>query len=99
MDAGMAEKIMQLRYGKDGLIGNADDVIFETSDNIAPKISQFYDLSDSELARLSTVVEQYLVTKSDFFSIRNISGLNNRKNITEAICVVDGKGRILYWRE
>jgi len=99
MSEDMADKIMTLRYGKDGVAGNADDVIFDAPGNIVSRISQSYRLSDSEVAQLSAIADQNLAVKSNFFSIKSIAGLNSRKNTIETTCVVNRDGKILYWRE
>ncbi len=95
----MADKIMTLRMGKDGVMGTADDTIFDTPGNIVPKISQSYRLSDSEVAQLSVIVDQNLATEANYFFIKNTARLNNRKNTIETTCVVNRDGKILYWRE
>lgn len=95
----MTNKIMILRCGKDGIAGNADDVIFYTPDNVVPRISQSYDLSDSIIGQLSVIADQNLTTKSNFFSIKSIAGLNNKKDTVETICIVHRDGKILFWRE
>lgn len=99
MNEEMADKIMVLRSGKDGIAGNADDIIFDLPGNIVPKISQSYHLSVSEIARLSVIIDRDLTTKSSFFSIKSIASLNNRKDTVETTCVVDRGGKILYWQE
>lgn len=95
----MVDKIMTLLYGKNGIRGDADDIIFEAPGSIVPKISQAYRQSDSEIAQLSAIADQNLATKSNFFMIKNTVRLNNRQNSTEAACVIDRTGKILYWRE
>jgi len=95
----ITDGIMSFRAGVDGVIGTADDNIFDTVPNIIPKFSQFYHLSDSELTELGVVVNQYLVTNSKNFMIKAVAKLNNKGDSVELVCVVDRRGNILYWRE
>lgn len=95
----VVEKIFSFRQGDDGIIGTLDDNVLKKSSDIVPKISQFADLSDSELAEFSNISNQYLVTKSENFIVKSIAKLNNRKNTTEVTCVINRSGDILYWRE
>jgi len=91
--------IMLFRYGKDKILGTPDDGVFTSHATIAPQLSQSFPLSESQLAQLTRVVDQSLITGSSYFTIRCTSRLNNKKNTTEIICVVDRSGKILYWHE
>jgi len=95
----IVDDIISFRAGVDGVIGTADDNIFDTVPNIIPKLSQSYHLSDSQLAAVSAVTNQYLVTNSSNFMIKAVAKLNNKMDRVELICVVNRSGDILYWRE
>ncbi len=95
----IVDDIMSFRAGQDGVIATADDKIFDAAADIIPKLSQSYHLSVSELAELSAVVDQYLVTNSKNFMIKAAAKLNNRADTVELNCVVNRGGSILYWRE
>ena len=95
----IVDKIVSFRLGADGIIGTSDDNIFEAPSNIVPKLSQFSNLSDSEIAQLSVIVDQCLVTSSNNFMARCISKLNGKKKTTEVTCVINRSGKILYWQE
>lgn len=95
----LAAKILLFRQGEDGVAGTADDNVFEATSKILPRLSQFSSLTDSEAAELSRVVDYSIVTSSDNFMIRSVARLKNRKNTSEARCVVRKDGRILYWQE
>lgn len=99
LNEGIVDKILSFRLGEDEIIGTSDDNIFETTSNIVPKLSQSYHLNDSEIAQLSITVERYLVTNSDYFMIRSLAKLNNRKNTNEVICVMNKSGKVLSWQE
>lgn len=95
----LVDKIVSFRLGEDGIIGTSDDNVFDTPSNIVPKLSQFSHLSDSEIASLGVIVDQYLVTNSNNFMARCISKLNGKKKTTEVISVFNRLGKILYWQE
>lgn len=95
----IVDKIVSFRLGEDGIIGTSDDNVFDTPSNIVPKLSQSFHLSDSEIANLGVIVDQYLVTNSHNFMARCISKLNGKKKTTEVICVINRSGKILYWQE
>ena len=99
INADTADAIISFRLGEDGIIGTADDNVFDTPANIAPKLSQFSHLSDSAIAGLSIIAGQYLVTNSHNFMARCISQLNGRKKTAEVISVINRSGKILYWQE
>ena len=95
---GIVDKIISFRYGEDNVLGSPDDNIFDEPSNIVPRLSQAFRLSDAEIAQLSIVVDRYLVAKSNNFMIRGIAQLNGRKNIAEAISIVNQYGKVLYWQ-
>jgi len=99
LDDDIVDKILSFRAGEDGIIATADDNIFDTASNIIPKLSQSCHLSDFEVAELSVVADQYLVTNSNNFMVKAVAKLNNRKNTAELICVVNRSGKVLYWKE
>lgn len=95
----IVDEILSFRCGEDGITGTTDDNIFDTPSNIVPKLSESYRLNDSEIAQISIVSDQDLVTNSNNFMIRSIAKLNNKKNTAGIICVVNRSGKILYWQE
>ena len=95
----LVDKIVSFRAGEDGIVGTSDDNIFDTSSNIVPKLSQSFHLSDSEIAQLSAIVEQYLVTNSNNFMARCSAKLNGKKKSSEVIAVINRSGKILSWEE
>jgi len=96
----MVNKILSFRAGEDRIVGTTDDNVFDASSNIVPKLSQFYHLSDAEIAHLSLIIQdQNLATNSDNFMARCNAKLNGGKNIAQLICVINRSGKILYWQE
>jgi len=83
----------------EGIITFRKDKFFNSPSDIVPRFSQFSHLSASEIAQLTTIADQYLITKPDNFMIRSVARLNNRKNKSEVVSVVRRNGDILYWQE
>ncbi len=83
----------------EGIISFRNDKFFDNTSSIVPQFSQFSHLSASEIAQLSTITNQYLITKPGNFMIRSVAKLNNRRNASEVVSVVDHSGNILYWQE
>jgi type II secretory pathway component PulK len=98
LDEAVVNMIRLYRRGEDGLPGTEDDNVFAKHSSIVPSISQFYHLSDSQLANLTQNV-QYLVTNSSNFTVTGIATLNKGKISSEVGCVIDRDGAILYWHE
>jgi DNA uptake protein ComE-like DNA-binding protein len=95
----MADKIIAFRRGKDKVEATVDDGLFNEPSDIAPVLSQVYSLSDDDVAKVSAIAEQYLATKSSYFSIKSRASLQNRKNNFEIACVINYNGKVLYWQE
>lgn len=99
LKAYIVDKILLYRQGEDGIPGTLDDNVFKRASSIVSELSQACHLSPSELAELSMVADRYLDTDSDNFMIRSVARLDNRDVSSGTVCIVDGSGKILYWRE
>lgn len=99
MSTYLADKVMSYRFGKDGAMGTEDDNVFDTDSSIVPDLSQFVSLSDSEVADLTRIADQFLKVQSENFMARAVAHLNNRRNTTEVVSVFNRNGDILYWHE
>lgn len=95
----ITDKIILFRQGEDRISATADDNVFDGPSTIVARLSQMFHLSDSEIAHISTIVDQYLVTNANNFMIKTTAKLTNRKNTSQIICVVNRNGRVLYWQE
>ncbi|MBU1913263.1 MAG: general secretion pathway protein GspK [Candidatus Omnitrophica bacterium] len=95
----MADRIISFRSGSDKVEGTVDDNIFETAADVPVRINEFVRLSESDLAALNTVTEFYLDTLSESFMVRCEAHLNDKKYTARLVCVMDKKGKILYWQE
>lgn len=99
MSTYLVDKVMSYRFGKDGAMGTGDDNAFDLYSNIVPHLSQFVSLSDSEVADLTRIADQFLKVQSENFMARAAAHLNNRRNTTEFVAVFNRSGDILYWHE
>lgn len=99
MSTYLVDKVMSYRFGKDGVMGTEDDNVFDLYSDIVPHLSQFVSLSDSEVADLTRIADQFLKVQSENFMARAVAHLNNRRNTTEVIAVFNRSGDILYWHE
>jgi general secretion pathway protein K len=99
LSPGMVAKILAFRYGKDETMDTIDDKVFHASGSIVAELSQAVDLSESEVAELSRVVDQFFTTLSNYFMIKSKATLSNRQRSAETVSVVDRSGKIAYWRE
>ncbi|MFH0731466.1 MAG: hypothetical protein V2A72_00905 [Candidatus Omnitrophota bacterium] len=96
----VVQKILAFRCGADKLEGTEDDFVFESSEGIVLTLSQVFNLGDFEAAQLTAAVsEKDLVVYSENFTIQCNAKLNNKKSKMRILCVVDKKGKVLYWQE
>jgi len=93
-----ADKILDLRAGKDGFAGTADDIVFTSISDIGPKLSQASGFSVSDITALNAVVEAYMSVTSTAFTINSVGISPGEKDSGLVSCVIDIKGRILAYR-
>jgi general secretion pathway protein K len=94
----IVSEILPFRAGEDKIPGTADDRVFNAPSDIAPRLSQFYNLSEADIAQITKVSEQFLSSASNNFMARSVASLND-KNVFETICVIGRNGKVLYWQE
>ncbi len=96
----VADRIISFRNGKDGLPGTADDNFFENIADIAMKISGIGNLSQAEQAEVNNITNAGLVgVKSVNFTVKSRAFSARSKFVYDVVCVVNRKGKILYWNE
>jgi len=99
LDNPLAEKVLAFRRGRDETEATADDNVFESTDEIVPKLSEFYRLTANEIAQLSSVASSSLAVGSAYFLVRCEASLANRKNKRIVNSVINKSGAILSWSE
>ncbi len=99
LERDIVHKILMYRSGEDLVFGTFDDGVFTLPANIVPELSQFVELSESQIAKLTKVAEQSLVTKSRHFRIQSSAHMQRRRNVSKIICIVDRNGTVLYRQE
>jgi hypothetical protein len=96
----VAQYIIVYRNGKDNTSGTQDDGFFYSPQDMVAKISETFNLTDSQKQELDSVVQKESVcTKSSFFMIKSTARLNHGKNSKDLICVISRSGGIFYWNE
>ncbi len=95
----IVDRIILFRQGDDGITGTNDDNIFDAVSSIVPVLSGIFEFSESEIAELNAISDQNLTTNSSNFTIESTARLENKKGKHQVRCVVDERGKILYWRE
>lgn len=91
-------KILDVRAGKDGAAGTADDVVFDSIPDIVPKLTQAGGFSVSDITAVSAVVENCVGTMSTAFTISSVGQSVGFKDSATVNCVIDVKGRVLSYR-
>ncbi|MCX5702231.1 MAG: type II secretion system protein GspK [Candidatus Omnitrophica bacterium] len=95
----IVDKIITVRSGDDGILGNADDIFFDSSSSVAVKLNQFYALNEATLGEINAISDLYLNSTSSCFMARSTATLRNKKSSQTIISVFDKDGKVLYWRE
>ena len=102
MDGELADKVLSLRRGKDGIEATADDHIFQRTYDIAGEIKEFAGLTNAQVATIDRLNQPgKFDTNSRHYSISAKGKLNNAANSSKTIhCVFNAQGsKIEYWRE
>lgn len=96
----LADKVMNVRQGPDGVEATADDGIFVSLDDFLSVMTTRGNVSKEENEFLHQVVQQgRFKTVSDYYRIRGLAQLQKSREIKEIACVIDAQGRIVYWKE
>ncbi len=95
----IVDEILSFRYGEDETPFTEDDNAFTQDGGIVSRLSQYSDLSASEVAELTAAMDKYLTVKSSAFEAKITAGLNRRKRQYKGSCVIDKEGKILFWQE
>ncbi len=97
LNPGTVDKILIFRQGKDGLEATEDDNIFDTAEQIVPRLLGVVTLTGGEIAQLSALSQNLLTAQSGYFMIDSRADSSGKE--AKVLCVVDTEGKILYWRE
>ncbi len=97
----LADKVLYVRAGKDGIESTVDDHVFQKTYDIASELKGFVALSDSEVAIIDRLNQQEkLNTNSLHYSIRAKGKLNNSASSTIITCVFNTQeSKVEYWKE
>ncbi len=99
LDKKIVDNIISFRAGSDGIEGTSDDNVFYSTSGVINSLNQYADLGEAETAQMNKFIDNHAVDESNYFTIRSVAKLENKKNELEIISVVDINGNILYWKE
>jgi general secretion pathway protein K len=96
----VADMILIFRQGADRKVGTADDNYFDNISTVSAKLLEMFRMGPDQVDYINTVAQLYLTVNSNHFTIKSmVKLLRNQDKVVEASCVVDRKGKILYWQE
>lgn len=101
LDEALVNKIILFRCGDDKIPGSADDNVFADTSEVVSRLSQAYQLSESDAARLSNFISSASIAAvSNNFTIKSTARFHNNDAFKhQIICVVTAAGEILYYAE
>jgi hypothetical protein len=94
----MVDRVISARAGKDGVAGTEDDVVFISTAEVAPAVTQTGGVSVSELAAFNDVLERFATVQSTAFEAHCVARSAGDKSSAEVFCVIDAKGHLLAYR-
>lgn len=101
LDEAVAEKVLALRRGADGVDLTADDHIFERTFDIAAEVNDFQELPEEEMRAIDHLNQRgLLTTNSYFYTVQThsfLDGSNDQRKVVAVFNSIDN--RIVYWRE
>ncbi len=101
LDDQVAEKILSVRRGKDGMEGTSDDYVFGKTFDVAAEVHAMMRLEPAEARAIDGLnVLGLLTIHSSFFRAHLHAALGGSPWSKEARMVFSaGSGKIVYWRE
>lgn len=96
----LIDKVVQCRYGPDGIPGTEDDVPFETVAGIVDTVRQEVGLSETEARELSQFIRRQRITvRSNNFRGQVYETLDNSTEGVHITFVLNRTGVVRLWRE
>ena len=96
LSAGLVDKILRFRNGRDGEEGTADDGYFNQPAQIAAVLNNTITLDEAEKDALNQLVSLgRLAVYSGYFSVRSRAERSTDKSFMEMEAVIDRKGNVL----
>ncbi len=102
LDSSVADKILRVRAGPDGIEATADDYIFKKPFDVASEMMNFIPLTAGEVKQIDALnAWRRIKVSSSFYYIRSKARLNNdNNNRIVIVCIYNiGKNKIEYWNE
>ncbi len=97
----LADKILSVRRGVDGIDNTADDYVFQKTYDVASEIKSFVKLDDAEIHAIDLLNQTNRIkTFSTIYDIFAVAQLENRQEFLSGECVYDtAKRKVEYWHE
>ncbi len=101
LDHDVADKILRIRRGPDGIDYTGDDIVFPCAETIIELIQQEEPLNEREEIQIRSLMEKDLLSeKSEFYSIESNAKLYNSNESVKIRCIYDAsQKKIVYWQE
>lgn len=101
LDEPVADKLLALRRGPDGVDHTADDHIFNRTFDIATEVNAYQELPQEEMRLIDRMNQRGLLTTNSYhYTIQAqafLSGTNDTRRVEAVFNSIDN--RIVYWRE
>jgi general secretion pathway protein K len=96
----LADKLVALRSGKDGISGSEDDISFNSPQEMSSRMSAEPGITEAQQLMLNAAVEQNVYScRSTYFSGRLSAWLKKNRPALEAECVFERDGTLVAYRE
>ena len=101
LEEGLADKILSVRRGRDGVDATADDHVFSKTFEIAADVNAVIALMPSEMRAIDALnMKGHLGTNSYYFTIEAWGKLSSRNTPRRARAVYSSReDKIVYWKE
>ncbi len=101
LDSSVADKILKIRAGPDGIDATADDYIFKKTFDVASEMMNFIPLTKKEVKQIDALnAWRRIKVSSSFYYIRSEAKLNRSNNRAVIECIYNvNKNKIEYWKE
>lgn len=96
--AGMLDKILDIRAGKDGIAGTTDDAVFASVADVASMVTKEGGFSVAEVTALNNALNAYGTVISTAFTVSAVARFETNRDMANVCCVIDINGNILGYK-
>ncbi len=97
----VADKVLLVRRGYDGIEATVDDYIFRKIFDITSEVKSFIELKEEEMRQIDQLnTSGQIKANSFYYGIQSHAQLEGKNNRLSAVCIYNTKeNRIEYWQE